>query len=438
MEGGTKLPKGMIGYITDEVTLDFNEETQAYNNVASIEDISSGEKFNSLADAKTSNPKKIRVTIEATHDGKTENFTIYVPDNMENSSYTWTSPFPKPVLKNHNTHGDPLGRVSKATFGDSITHPGAKTIFLTLDISDKEAIERFLDGRYSTVSIGGMAKEMSCNICGTDLLKDSFCGHWRGDKYSIKRSEDSPAEILTCYWKIGDMEYEEVSVVNRPADKKQTGPVSIEPVTEEEEKTSQDKSSDSKDTSDIDGLTDSQKENPVASTGVEDAKDTEEDKVQDTTVKDNVLELEKALKDNQALKSDIETLKLSKSSLSDELQTLKDEKAELEEQISFRTDQNITLGVEFKKVLTDAIKSLMDTHGIVPDEAHDFASMSLVDLKSAYTKTKELADKSTMATEESKVTSPGIVDNENTQGVNIEDTKKKKTSISDIISNIVK
>lgn len=455
MKGGVDLPKGKLGYISDNVNLNYNVETKKYDNVVTMIDASTGENFASLKDAVQKKVKKLLVTIEATHDGKTENFTTYNAQNMENSAYTWTSPFNKPVLKHHNTHGDAIGSVDKAVFGDSSTHPGAKTIFLTLSISDPDSVEKFLDGRYRTVSIGGQAKDLTCSVCGANILQDGFCGHWRGDKYSIKRDGDSKGEIVTCYWEIGDMEYEEVSVVNRPADKKQTGPVSIEAVTEGEDGGQSNSAegddtavSDSvkigkdADTSEIDDFTTTE-DGKDAEPNVEDKKhdeshdSKEKDKAQSDSVDYKAL-YDEAIKAKESLETDIEAIQLEQADSKKELEALKDTNKELEEKLSFRTDQNIKLGVEFKKIMVDAIETLKDKNGITTDEK-EYATMKLVDLKQEYQNIKNLSDGADKNPEEMKVTSPGIVDNENTKGVitDGESVPKKKESVSDIVSNII-
>lgn len=152
------------------------------------------------------------VQMEATHSGKNHNHCIYYEDSMEKDAETFINPFKKPVLKNHDSYsGEPIGRITQSWFGPSQLTDERSAIHLKTRITDKDAMEKFLDGRYSTVSIGGTMGTVTCNICGKTLLKDGkfkFCGHWRGESYKDQ----------LCYWGARDINYHEVSVVNTPAD----------------------------------------------------------------------------------------------------------------------------------------------------------------------------------------------------------------------------
>jgi len=156
-------------------------------------------------------PKAIDVLFEATHSGSNRNFFIYHSDSMENDATSWKSPFAKPFLKNHDIYSEPLGRVHDFYFGRSEFNPDRDCINVVYRISDADAIEKFLDGRYRTMSIGGSVGHVSCSICGKDILKDGvfkFCGHWRGEAYAGQKA----------LWNARNIEYKEGSVVNAPAD----------------------------------------------------------------------------------------------------------------------------------------------------------------------------------------------------------------------------
>lgn len=155
-------------------------------------------------------PSKIRVVLEATHTGVNRNKVEYTSFGLESSTDSWTEDYQKPVLLNHNTYSDPLGRVVNAEYKQSVIDASKYCIQLTLEITNAAAIERFLDGRYKTFSIGGYADSAKCSICGKDQMKDGWCGHSRGRKYDNKE----------CYWTLGQMSYDEISVVNCPADPK--------------------------------------------------------------------------------------------------------------------------------------------------------------------------------------------------------------------------
>ncbi|RLA65994.1 MAG: hypothetical protein DRQ78_04805, partial [Epsilonproteobacteria bacterium] len=56
--------------------------------------------------------KKLTAKIEATHSGiVNKNKWFYTPTGMKDGTHTFTEPFNKPVLKNHDSEGDSLGRV---------------------------------------------------------------------------------------------------------------------------------------------------------------------------------------------------------------------------------------------------------------------------------------------------------------------------------------
>ncbi len=153
-------------------------------------------------------PNKIIVIVESTHTGVNRNKVEYTMHGLENSVSSWTDNYEKPILLNHNSYSDNLGRVKHAEYCQSVIDASKYCIKLTLEITNQAAIERFLDGRYKTFSIGGYTDTAKCSICGKDQMADGWCGHRRGRKYDGKE----------CYWTLGVMEYDEISVVNCPAD----------------------------------------------------------------------------------------------------------------------------------------------------------------------------------------------------------------------------
>lgn len=154
----------------------------------------------------------IDVEAESTHSGKNHNYCIYYEDSMEKDAESFTNPFKKPMLKNHDSYfGEPLGRITKAWSAPSALTDERSAIHTITRVTDADAIEKFLDGRYQTLSIGGTMGTVTCNICGKTILKDGkfkFCGHWKGETYKDQ----------VCYWGVRDIDYNEHSVVNNPAD----------------------------------------------------------------------------------------------------------------------------------------------------------------------------------------------------------------------------
>jgi len=155
--------------------------------------------------------------IEAIHAGITKNKVMYSSQGLQGTVdlrsgiYSWTHPYPKPVLKNHDTETEPLGRVTNAQFiTDSTTGKNAVVVMPT--ITDKDAIAKILDGRYLTVSIGAETDSATCSICGTNVVEEGWCEHIRGQKYEVK------GQLQECYWEAGNIWFNEVSFVNVPAD----------------------------------------------------------------------------------------------------------------------------------------------------------------------------------------------------------------------------
>ena len=151
--------------------------------------------------------------IEAIHAGKTKNNSFFQPmklkgdPELKSGVFSWTHPYSKPMLTHHNQiDGEPIGRVIEAEYTQN-TLAGREGILVKAKISDPEAIEKVLDGRYSTVSIGGETDSAKCSVCGQELTED-WCGHEKGEFY----------EGQECYWIMGDIWFKELSFVNVPAD----------------------------------------------------------------------------------------------------------------------------------------------------------------------------------------------------------------------------
>mgnify|MGYP006291665523 CR=1 FL=1 len=157
----------------------------------------------------------LRPKIEAIHNGLTRNKTFYLSDKLRGTEHemsgihSWTHPYEKPVLKNHDLDTEPLGRVERAYFVQSSEKLAKKSAVVVIPrITDPVAIEKFLDGRYQTVSIGANTDSVVCSVCGTDLLNEEFCGHQRGETY----------DGVEAHWIIGEVWFDEISVVNQPSD----------------------------------------------------------------------------------------------------------------------------------------------------------------------------------------------------------------------------
>jgi hypothetical protein len=213
---------------------------------------------NAFADISVADRKGVKslvVEIEASHSGIINgNHFFYLPKGMENGIETFVKPFPKPVLVNHDSRTDPIGRVYDSKYIDynlspgmlrdynnptdviehvmdfvkgpifngSTEYKGLGHLELKSEITDTDAIQKILDKRYLTVSIGGTCKDVTCSRCGANIKDEmmdiqngidkpeSDCAHELGLKYS-----DSEPSL---FFIAGDMDFDELSYVTSPAD----------------------------------------------------------------------------------------------------------------------------------------------------------------------------------------------------------------------------
>ncbi len=182
-----------------------------------IEELTSENAPNQTEEAQKDKPQAlVRPRIEAIHAGATKNWTFYSAEKLKGDPklhsgvYSWSYPYPKPMLKNHDSYkGEPLGRIHQAEF--VVETPRAKRpgIIVTPDILDDDAAAKIRDGRYCTVSIGAHTDSITCSICGWDVLNDWKCpDHERGKMYDNQ----------TATWILGNLWFDELSFVNVPAD----------------------------------------------------------------------------------------------------------------------------------------------------------------------------------------------------------------------------
>lgn len=153
-------------------------------------------------------PNRIVTVVEGIHTGLTRNKTFYPADDLEKAVDSWLNPYGRPVIKNHDTWEEPTGRVIGARFKQSQLAPEKHTIELDLEITDPDTIQKVLDGRYRTLSIGGSANSVVCSVCGKDIVKEGYCNHMKGRAYEGK----------VAHWIIRDLSFDEISWVNVPAD----------------------------------------------------------------------------------------------------------------------------------------------------------------------------------------------------------------------------
>ena len=156
-------------------------------------------------------PNSINVDVEGIHafPHATRNFTRYMPKCLKNSVESWTNPYNRPLIKHHNEkNGKIIGRVLNAEYVTRQTFSGTPALLFTVNVPGEEAKNEIKNGTESTVSIGVIAHDVRCSICGQQLAGGETCEHERGVTYNGE----------TCYWDIHSMEAKELSYVIVPSD----------------------------------------------------------------------------------------------------------------------------------------------------------------------------------------------------------------------------
>lgn len=200
-----------------------------------------------VKDSKSDKKTKLRIVAPVSHGvRRTDNNAVYIPSKQKSAAKTYTFPYPKPVLIEHTTGGmfsnpvPPIGRVRAAQYVDSNlsftngVKPSSLSLVKSMDlikemmknksiynrdfaglgfvradilITDQEAVEKFMDERYMTFSVGFSPREL-------------FNPHTGKRIESMEDYEDAVSEKdgLSGFLVIGDKEYLELSVVSEPAD----------------------------------------------------------------------------------------------------------------------------------------------------------------------------------------------------------------------------
>jgi len=210
---GCKLPGKKLVHVREdfiEGKFELTESKRTY------EELVKNEGENNFKESKDSDTKPlIKPIIEAIHAGPTKNNTFYSVEKLKgdseihSGSYSWTHPYPKPMLTHHNSFdGEPIGRIHEAEYRVN-TKSGKPAVIVKPSIMDKEAAQKVRDGRYLTVSIGVDTDGVTCSICGWDILEDGPCrDHFRGQEYEGQKA----------YWMLGNLWFDELSYVDVPAD----------------------------------------------------------------------------------------------------------------------------------------------------------------------------------------------------------------------------
>lgn len=366
------------------------------------------------------------VTFESTHSGENLNHAVYTSSSLEKDTRSWLFPFAKPLIKNHNLDEEPIGRTIDSSFGQSEFDENKDCVDTTFRVTDKDAMVKFADRRYQTMSIGATAGHIRCNTCGKDILKDenlTFCGHWKGRVYAGKKST----------WTVENMTFREGSIVNTPADVlAQVKRIKV--IKRGKEENSMKDHEDDNILNDMDGIlkddqeSDSQsiednKTNPDSTKDNEDnqpsnvASDTSNiiDNNEITILKDKVVQLEK----------EVATLKADKEELSDNLNTSNDS-------LTVVTTDNEALLSEVKKVKNQARRMAEFNLNLMKDNLKDLnPEMTDAELEGKTAKEMNEMIQDFRSQEKSRdvgsITNPGLaIKNEKTDVEDDDENKKQQ------------
>ncbi len=228
------MAKAQRIYLCDRLALDLPEKTEYRAIDGTITQVDTP----SMVLSGMKKPK-LRITVPASHSGRLTNRRVYPGVKMKDSTNTWTDGYPRPFLSRHpggmgivdTPEPNVLGRIVNAEYKhithdeewlNDFTNPtadsGSGYVEVTAEITDRDAIEKFLDGRMSTVSVGFFTDSLTCSICTKDM-KVEICDHRPGKVYTAEGKDAEEGEGKLCFLVTGNMEYDHLADVNTPADK---------------------------------------------------------------------------------------------------------------------------------------------------------------------------------------------------------------------------
>lgn len=162
----------------------------------------------------------LMVEIEGIHayPHHTRNFTRYMPKCLKESVPSWTKPYRRPLIKHHNeANGEIIGRICGVEYENSRTLSGTPALLFTVNVPGSLQ-SNVKNGLWETASIGIIAHDVRCSICGKQLssLRNPAeeHEHKRGEIYLNEKT----GEQETCFWDIYSMEGKELSYVVVPSD----------------------------------------------------------------------------------------------------------------------------------------------------------------------------------------------------------------------------
>ena len=127
---------------------------------------------------------------------------------------SWVEPYPKPIILNHDLNSEPIGRVMAARMDKE--EDGSSFVRLQIAITDPVAVQKVMDKRYLTGSVGGRAGKAVCSISGDDLANLDESGKPKMARF--KRGQVYKGKL--AFIDMQDISFKEYSFVNQPADSK--------------------------------------------------------------------------------------------------------------------------------------------------------------------------------------------------------------------------
>lgn len=212
-----------------------------------LADKDTGEILDFLFDEARGSKKGLSVDIVLSTSAKMINKRIYRPSGHIGGIDSWTKPYKKPILINHNENSEPIGRIRSVEWKanpaakkffttdkeykefvhvvnngtpkevqqimnryrllNDRSWPGLGDLVATLDIKDRNAAEKILDERYLTFSQSSDTDSYACGECGADRMQGQKCQHKHGMK-----DKKGNIPVMIC----GNLYGKEVSTVNTP------------------------------------------------------------------------------------------------------------------------------------------------------------------------------------------------------------------------------
>lgn len=90
-------------------------------------------------------------------------------------------------MHHNEKDGKIIGRVKAAHYISESKRSGTPALELVANIGDEEGKIGIKNGTLATVSIGAIAHDIRCSICGTNFAEEGMCEHEKGEVYNGKR-----------------------------------------------------------------------------------------------------------------------------------------------------------------------------------------------------------------------------------------------------------